>query len=207
MVAYFFRDVELLNNCYCNGKRTLFTWDCTCTRYIAINVLFILSCHAEVQGNGGRKKGAAEKENGVESLTGGAGDQNLLKKGGARSVFFFLLHHQLFLALLNRTRKQALSNAEILQLLESDGTQPRAEKESNSMDAAIPNRKRKVVQKAEVMQQVLAPSKAVENIMGSPPKKRTAKTTRGALRRMMTPSSKVLDQVSRVTKTPVDIIL
>ena len=206
MVAYFFRNVELLNNCYCNGKRTLFTWDCTRTRYIAINIMFILSCHAEVQRNGGRKKGAAEKENGVESLTRGAGDQNLLKKGGARSVLF-LLHHQLCLALLTRTRKEALSDAEILQHLESDGTQPRVEKESNSMDAAIPNRKCKVVQKAEVMQQVLAPSKASENIMGSPPKKRAAKTTRAALRRMMTPSSKVLDQVSRVTKTPVDIIL
>ena len=38
-----------------------------------------------VQGNGGRKKGAAEKENGVETLTGGAGDENLLKRGGVRS--------------------------------------------------------------------------------------------------------------------------
>ena len=38
-----------------------------------------------VQGNGGRKKGGAEKENGVETLTGGAGDENLLKRGGVRS--------------------------------------------------------------------------------------------------------------------------
>jgi len=122
------------------------------------------------QGNGGRKKGAAEKENGVETLTGGAGDENLLKRGGVR------------------TRKQTLSSAEILQHLEADSTPPRAQKESTSSAPTIPNRKLKVVQKPEVMQHVLAPSKAVENNMGLPPKE---VRTRG---RMIRPSSKVVDQ-------------
>ena len=39
----------------------------------------------DLQGNGGRKKGGAGKENGVDTSTGGSGGQNLLKTGGIRS--------------------------------------------------------------------------------------------------------------------------
>ena len=62
--------------------------------------------------------------------------------------------------ILHRIRKKALSNAEILQHLEAYSTPPRAQKETTGRTE---NRKRKVIQKPEVMQQVLVPSKAVEN--------------------------------------------
>ena len=52
---------------------------------VASRYLRIVDSELYVQGNGGRKKGGAGKENGVDTSTGGAGGQNLLKTGGIRS--------------------------------------------------------------------------------------------------------------------------
>ena len=98
---------------------------------------------------------------------------------------------------LHRTRKQALSDAEILQQLEVDITQTGAQKEPTSRSANISNRKQKVIQKGEVVQHSLVgPPKAVGNILRSPPKEDGVRTTRGALGRRTKPSPKVVDQVS-----------
>jgi len=132
------------------------------------------------QGNGGRKKGGAGKENGVDTSTGGSGSQNLLKTGGIR------------------TRKQALSDAEILQQLEADCILTGADQESTRRAATNSNRKRKMIQKGKVMQHVLVPPKAVENNMGLPLKEDEVRTTRGALGRRMRPSPRVVDQETNI---------